>query len=118
MGRVTVDELYMVTVLFMLMAVIQKPTLQLYFSITWLFETPFFPETVSLGRLELIYKFLHFTDNNKKWQFYGDYIVFKICPLVKCLNERFQSLCLPGQNITIYGFVLQRKRLTFIHTFF
>jgi uncharacterized membrane protein len=38
---VTVDEMYAVLALFMLMGIIQKPTLQSYFSKNRLPETPF-----------------------------------------------------------------------------
>jgi hypothetical protein len=61
----------MVTALFMLMGIIKKPTLWSYFSKNQLLGTPFFPETISLGRLELICRFLHFADNSQKDQFPG-----------------------------------------------
>jgi uncharacterized membrane protein len=40
---VTIDKLYMVIALFMLMGIIQKPTLQSYFSKNWFLETSFLP---------------------------------------------------------------------------
>jgi hypothetical protein len=36
-----------------------------------------------------------------RYQFQGDYRVFKIYPLPQYLNKKFQNLCLPGKNITL-----------------
>jgi hypothetical protein len=54
----------MVIALFMLIGIIQEPTLLSYFSKNWLLETLFFPETVSLGGLDLISMFLYFADSS------------------------------------------------------
>jgi hypothetical protein len=64
---VTVEKLYMVTVLFMMME--ETPILQTYFSKNWLLENLFLSETIPLYRLEFICKLLHFTDNSKKDNF-------------------------------------------------
>jgi hypothetical protein len=63
---VTVDEMYVVLVLFMLIGIVQKPTLRSYYAKISLLFTPYFPETLPLERLELIIRFMHFADNSKQ----------------------------------------------------
>jgi hypothetical protein len=59
---VTVDEMHVVLALFMLMEIVQKPTQRSYYSKNCLLFTSFLPKTLSLERLELIIRFLHFNN--------------------------------------------------------
>ncbi|KAG8239357.1 hypothetical protein J437_LFUL018887 [Ladona fulva] len=48
----------------MLMGIIQKPSLRMYFNRKQILETPFFPIVMSEERFALLNKFLHFVDNS------------------------------------------------------
>jgi hypothetical protein len=63
---VTVDEMYVVLALFMLIGIVQKPTLRSYYAKNRLLFTPYFPETLPLERLELIIRFMHFADGGTR----------------------------------------------------
>jgi hypothetical protein len=56
----TADEIYVVPALFMLMGIVQKPTLCLYFSRNSVLATPVFGSVISMDRFESICKFMHF----------------------------------------------------------
>ncbi|XP_023703521.1 piggyBac transposable element-derived protein 4-like [Cryptotermes secundus] len=118
---VTVDEMYVVLALIMLTGIVQKPTLRSYYSKNRLLFTPFFSETLPLERLEAITRFLHFSDNSKQSEYQGPPKLFKIFPVIQHLNDRFQSLYLPAQNIaideslTLWKGRLSSKRLTERH---
>jgi hypothetical protein len=57
---VTTDEIYVVLALFMLMGIVQKPTLRMYFSRNSVLATPVFGSVISIDRFESICKFMHF----------------------------------------------------------
>jgi hypothetical protein len=96
---VTVDNMYVVLPLFMLLGIIQKPALRSYYKRNQLLFTPFFfSETSALERLEVIMKFMRFSDNSKQNEYQGPPKLFKIFPVVRHLNNKFQTLCLPKEN--------------------
>jgi hypothetical protein len=64
-SNLSVDEMYMVLALFMLMGIVQKPTLRSYYAKNRLLFTPFSSEMFPLERLEVVMKFMHFSDNSK-----------------------------------------------------
>jgi hypothetical protein len=97
----TVDEMYVVLALFKLMGIVQKPTQGSYCSKNHLLYTAFFPETLSLDRLELIIRFIHFKDSSALNEYVGSAKLFKFYPVLKQLNHRFGQLYLPKQNIVI-----------------
>jgi hypothetical protein len=68
---VTEGEVYVVLGLFMLMGIIQKPTLRSYFTTERVISTPGFRDIITRDRLELISKFLHFADNETISTFEG-----------------------------------------------
>jgi hypothetical protein len=96
-----VDEMYVVLALIMLTGIVQKPTLRLYYAKNRLLFTPFFSETLPLERLEAILRYMHFSDNSKESEYQGPPKLFKICLVIQHLNNKFQSLYLPNQNIAI-----------------
>ena len=55
---VTKDEMYVVLALFMLMGIILKPTLRLYFSKNYILATPIFGSIISMDRFESICNFM------------------------------------------------------------
>ena len=44
--------------------IVQKPKLELYWSMRGIFQTPIFSQTMSRNRFQLIQRYLHFNDNN------------------------------------------------------
>jgi hypothetical protein len=86
---VTVDEMYVVLALFMLIGTMQKPTLQSYYANNPPLFTPFFPETLPLERLELTIRFMHFAENRKQNEYQGPSILFKNFPVFRQLNNKF-----------------------------
>ena len=57
------NEMYVVLAFFMLMGIIQKPTLQSYFSKNCILATPIFGPIISMDRFESICNFMHFNNN-------------------------------------------------------
>jgi hypothetical protein len=69
----TAKEIYVVLALFMLMGIVQKPSLRMHLSRNHLVATPVFGSVISLDRFESICRFLHFIDNTtvRPWVFQG-----------------------------------------------
>jgi len=111
---VTKDEMYVVVALFILMRIIQKPTLRSCFSKNYILATPNFGSIISMDRFESIRNFMHFNKNDHLGTYQGPSKLFKIYPVLSYLNTKFQSLYLPGQNIAIdESLTLWRGRLSF-----
>jgi hypothetical protein len=94
---VTEGEIYIVLGLFMLMGIIQKPTLRSYFTTKRGISTLGFREIITRERLELICTFLHFADNETITNFEGPKKLFNIFPLILHLNNKFQESYLPNR---------------------
>jgi hypothetical protein len=98
---VTEREIYVVLGLFMLMGIIQKPTLRLYFTTKRVISTSGFGDLITRNRLELISKCLHFANSETISNFEGPKELFKIFPVISHLNNRFKVLYCPNQDISI-----------------
>jgi hypothetical protein len=114
----TSDKIYVVLGLTMLMDIVQKPTLKLYFSTNAFIETLIFPHTMTSDRFELIMKFLHFVDDNTVDTYTGRNKIFKVRSLLEILRKHFQSTYLPAQDLGAdnplhYGRVVQVANSTF-----
>jgi hypothetical protein len=111
---VTEGDIYVVLGVFMLMGIIQKPTLRSYFTTKRVISTPGFTDVITRDRLELICRFLHFTNNETISTFEGPEKLFKISPIISHLNNKFQELYLPNQDISIdESLTLWKGRLSF-----
>jgi hypothetical protein len=62
----TAEEIYVVLALFVLMGIVQKPRLRMYFSRNHVVAMPVFGSVISLDRFESICRFLRFTNNTSK----------------------------------------------------
>lgn len=60
------DEIYTTLALLILLSIILKPSLQIYFSCNPLVTMPIFGCVSSLVQSEPIFNFLHFTENSTK----------------------------------------------------
>jgi hypothetical protein len=109
--------MYVVLALFMLIGIVQKPTLRSYYAKNRLQFTPYFPETLLLERLELIIKFMHFVDNSKQNEYQGGSKLFKVFPAIWHLNNKFQTLYLPKQNIAVDESLTLWKGLLFFRQY-
>jgi hypothetical protein len=98
---VTKEKLYVVRALFMLMGIIQKPTLQSYFSKNSNLVPPNFGCVISMDRLESICNYMHLNNNENTKTHWGPSKLFIIYPALSHLNKKFQGLYLPGKDITI-----------------
>ena len=81
---VTKDEMYVVLALFMLMGIIQKPTLRSYFSKNYILVTPIFGSIISMDRFESICNFMHFNNNDHVGTYQGPSQISKSiqsCPI-------------------------------------
>jgi len=98
---VTESEIYAVLGLFLLMGIVQKPSVRSYFFKSRVISTPVFADVISRQRFELICKFLHFIDIEGLPTYQGPLRLFKIYPVICHLNIKFQTLYLSNQNIAI-----------------
>jgi hypothetical protein len=73
-----------------------------------------FGDSITRERLELPRKFLHFSDNESQTTYQGPPKLFKIFPIIFHLNNKFQTLYLPYQNISVdESLALWKSRLSF-----
>ena len=61
---VTVIEMKKFLGLIFVTGIVQKPKLEIYWSMRGIFQTPIFPQRMSRNRFQLIRRYLHFNDNN------------------------------------------------------
>ncbi|XP_046402046.1 piggyBac transposable element-derived protein 4-like [Ischnura elegans] len=111
---VTREEMYIMLGIFILMGIIQKPSVKSYFTKDPFLETPIFSQMMSLDRFQLISKFLHFVNNDAEGEFTGPKKIFKVYPIVSHLRSKFQTLYVPDENICIdESLTLWKGRLGF-----
>ena len=93
---VTKEEIRLYLGILILMGIIDKPSLQSYFSRHPLLNTPIFYEIMKRDRFLLILKFLHFSDSvdstNK---------MYKIEKLLQLFKESFRKVYIPSRDISI-----------------
>lgn len=89
------DEIRVFFALIMLMSIIKKPTIQMYFSTDPIFATPFFNSVMSRNRFKDILRCLHFTSE------VGTNKLLKIRPIVSSIIRKFQDLYTPDREICI-----------------
>ena len=80
------DEMFVVLALFMLMGIIQKPTLRSYFSKKYMLATPVFGSVISMDRFESICNVMHFNKNDNIRNYQEPSKFFKIYPVLSHLN--------------------------------
>lgn len=92
---VSSDEVRLFFGLIILMSIVKKPDLKMYFSTNDMIATPFFNKVISRRRFLKILQYLHFTSDEsaKKLQ--------KLKPVIEILNKKFKTAYVPEQNISI-----------------
>lgn len=95
---VTPDEIKAFLAMTVLMGILQKPELDMYWSKDPLLATPFFPETMPRSRFRDILSKLHFNRNENDDQ--TDRL-HKLRPVIDTLAENFRTVYVPIQNISV-----------------
>ncbi|GFT08632.1 piggyBac transposable element-derived protein 4 [Trichonephila clavipes] len=80
----------------------KKPTNEQYWSKRHSISTPFFSKVMSYRRFNLIYRFLHFSDNETfVTETHECPKLSKIWPVLKYLTIRFKEVVTPDRDVTI-----------------
>ncbi|KAM3850406.1 piggyBac transposable element-derived protein 4-like [Diretmus argenteus] len=107
----TVGELKRFLGLFFLTGLIKKVSIAEYWSVDVALETPYFRKTMSRNRYQLIWRFLHFSDNR---EVDGSDRLHKVRLVLDLLLTKFREMYQPSQNISVdEGMLLWRGRLRF-----
>ena len=100
-----------------LMGLIHKPRIWMYWSTDTLYNTPFFGQLMTRTRFLLLNKFLHFQDNQHPGYDSNDPYrdrPFKIRDIMNMLKERFNTVYYPPEHITVdESLILFKGRLLF-----
>ena len=94
----TTEELKVVLATTIMMGVIQKPQMTMYWSRDGMLETPFFPKTIPRDRFLKILSNLHFNNNDLDD---GTDRLFKIRPMLDAFNSNFKLAYTPEKSISI-----------------
>ena len=102
--EVTASEIKEIIRILLLMGIIYKPQLHMYWSTKELYSTPVFSELMTRNRFDIITTFLDFNDNNNP-----DYDpasedrdrLYKVRPLIAMLRERFRLIYSPGRDLRV-----------------
>lgn len=93
-ANITINELRVFFALVLLMSIIRKPSIKLYFSTNPMFATPFFNNVMARNRFLAILRYLHFSDTgSKKFE--------KVKPVIDLLIQKFKCLYVPERNISV-----------------
>jgi len=112
---VTHNEMKTFIGLLLLMGVIYKPSIRMYWSLDTIYSTPIFSQVMKRDRFELIMKFLHFNDNSTydATDENRDRL-HKVRPLIDGLRERCRKVYYPGKNLSVdESLVLFKGRVHF-----
>ena len=113
---VTKDDMLKFLGLTLLMGLIRKPCIELYWSTDELFKTPVFGRIMSRDRYQEILRFFHIVDNTNAPdpKDRNRDRLFKIRPLIDDLNEKFGRFYTPDQNVALdESLILWKGRLVF-----
>ncbi|GFU15916.1 piggyBac transposable element-derived protein 4 [Trichonephila clavipes] len=96
------EEMHVFIALIILQGIVKKPTNEQYWSKRHSISTPFFSKVMSYRRFNLIYRFLHFSDNETfVTETHECPKLSKIWPVLKYLTIRFKEVVTPDRDVTI-----------------
>lgn len=96
------DELNSFLALIILQGIVKKPTVEQYWSKRHSTSTPFFSKIMSYRRFQLIYRYMHFADNNAfDAKTHECPKLAKIWPVLKHLSSSFQEAITPERDVSI-----------------
>ena len=113
--NVTHNEMKTFFGVLLLMGIIFKPSIRMYWSMDTIYSTPIFGQVMKRDRFELIMKFLHF-NNNATYDPADENRdrLHKVRPLLDSLRERCRKVYYPGKNLSVdESLVLFKGRLHF-----
>ena len=114
---VTLPEMKKFLGLVILMGIIYKPSIPLYWSTDELFSTPIFSQFITRNRFQLIEKFLHFNNNvdpNYDPLDENRERLHKLRPILDILRGQCKSVWYPGKELSVdQSLVLFKGRVTF-----
>lgn len=98
----SVDELYRLIAVIMLMSICVRNRIDEYWS-TGILSMPAFWKIMSINRYTLLMKFIYFVDNNTiDTDFHGaERKLSKIKPLLDYLNKKFQDVYAPRRKLPL-----------------
>ena len=115
--NVTVAEMKKFIGIVLLMGIIYKPSIPMYWSTDELYSTPIFSELMSRNRFQLILKFLHFNNNLDPTYDIQDENrdrLHKIRPVLNLIRRQCKSVWYPGQHLSVdESLVLFKGRVQF-----
>lgn len=95
------NEIRTLLALLIIQGICIKPEYKLYFTKRESIETPFFSRIISEKRFHLLLKFLHFVNNKEFDANSPNRRLFKIQPILDYLKEKFMSIYVPNEKISI-----------------
>ena len=112
-----VDEIQAFLGLCIMMGLMNKSRVWVYWSMDAFYSIPVFSQVISRDRFQLILKFQHCQENEDvsgNLQDAGTDGLFKIIPMIVMLRQRFNTVFYPPEDITVDGsLILFRGRLMF-----
>ncbi|GFT62292.1 piggyBac transposable element-derived protein 4 [Trichonephila clavipes] len=95
------EEMHVFIALIILQGIVKKPTNEQYWSKRHFISTLFFSKVMSYRRFNLIYRFLHFSDNETfVTETHECLKLSKIWPVLKYLTIRFKEIVTPDRDVT------------------
>ena len=114
---VTPNDIRQFIGMLVLMGVIYKPSVHMYWSTNELLSTPIFPQIMACDRFYLILKFFHFNNNlDPDYDPNSDSRdkLFKIHPILELIRDRCRNVYSPGKYLSVdESLVLYKGRLKF-----
>ena len=96
--------------LYFLTGLVWKPEVKLFWGRNTVHETPYFGKVMSRNRFQILLRFLHYSDAEDT----GEDRLYKLRGVINYLQDRFQTMFQPGQDISIdEGTLLWHGRLGF-----
>ncbi|GFX14045.1 piggyBac transposable element-derived protein 4 [Trichonephila clavipes] len=96
------EEMHVFIALIILQGIVKQPTNEQYWSKRHSISTPFSSKVMSYRRFNLIYRFLHFSDNETfVTETHEGPKLSKIWPVLKYLTIRFKEVVTPVRDVTI-----------------
>ena len=115
--RKPTDRAEMVTMLavLILMGIIHKPRLIMYWSKDSLLATPIFNQVMRRDRFLLLLRLLHFADNSQyKAADPNRHTLYKITQIINMIKEKYTKVYSPGKNLSMdESLILFKGRLSF-----
>ncbi|KAK6466760.1 piggyBac transposable element-derived protein 4-like, partial [Huso huso] len=108
---VTLNELWVFFAMFIIIGLVQKPTLKDYWTTEFVLQTPSFGHLMPCKRFFEILRFLHFVDNRDHAQYsHGE--LWKIQSVLDHIHTTFKQVYIPEKNISIgESLMLNKGRL-------